>query len=117
MARILFALVIVFGALGSLSTPAPAQGPSNPPACCDLVEAALRDSQNIKVGMTRGELEELFQPGGGLQSSEKSSYDYRKCLLIHIDVEFKLDPAVDRPSPNDKVKSVSTPYIGLGISG
>jgi hypothetical protein len=113
----LFVLVIVFGALGSLSTPAPTQGPSNPPACCDLVEAALRDSQNIKVGTTRRELEELFQPGGGLQTSDKMNYSYRKCPYIRIDVEFELDPAADRPSPNDKVKSVSTPYIGVGISG
>jgi len=80
---------------------------------CQLIERALQETQRIKSGMTRREIEEHFKLDGGLQVRSETRYMYPGCHLIRIDVDFKFAPPTDRVefSPDDVVTKVSTPYL------
>jgi hypothetical protein len=75
---------------------------------CLILQQALADYQQLKVGMTRRELETNFQPDGGLQFTGSTRYLYKKCLLLQIKVDFAaIESAKQLPSPADKVSAIA----------
>jgi len=88
------------------------------------VGEALLEIETIKVGMSRGQLLALFDNEGGLFSGLRSTYVYRRCPTIKVDVEFE---AVGRPSRDaegrvtmvrsdqDIITKISRPYLAAQV--
>src|ERR1700758_5355430 len=69
---------------------------------CTVVERALHDLQGVKVGMARRDLERYFVVAGGMTFRNHTSYVYRDCEYLRIDVDFKVeDQGASGPSPED----------------
>jgi hypothetical protein len=88
------------------------------------IEAALIEIQMIKLGQTRKELLKVFTTEGGLSGRTWNHYVYRKCLYIKVDIRFeKVDSAKNGlaipddiyPYPDDKIISISKPYLEFSI--
>jgi hypothetical protein len=82
----------------------------------EWVAGCLKDFESIKVGMTRGEIEEKLPKDGGLQSVSPFRFTHPACASFKIDVEFdfKRNPEDhNRAAWNkeDKAVKVSKPYI------
>jgi len=92
---------------------APRQSAKSEQPCCALVKTALDDMNQIKVGMTRRELELHLDPDGGLQFAGEGRYVYPQCEYIKVDIQFKPAPPPKGEvlSPEDTVTKVSRPYI------
>ena len=85
---------------------------------------AFLEIETVKVGMTRGQLFALFATEGGVFSGLRSTYVYRRCPLIKVDVEFE---AVGRPSRDaegrvtmvasdqDIIIKISRPYLARQV--
>jgi hypothetical protein len=85
---------------------------------------AMLEIETVKVGMTRDQLFALFATEGGVFSGLRSTYVYRRCPLIKIDVEFE---AVGRPSRDaegrvtmvesdqDIIIKISQPYLARQV--
>ena len=74
----------------------------------------LKQIKKIKPGTTRKEVEKLFEADGGVQRLNPMIFVYRTSPYIKLQVNFKV--AKNRRgyvvlSPNDKVISVSKPYL------
>jgi hypothetical protein len=84
-----------------------------PGDCCQMVQQALTAAKNIKLGMTRRDVEKAFQLDGGLVFPTETRYTYADCPFIKIDVTFKSS----KPDfgggfdPADEVVQVSKPYL------
>lgn len=76
---------------------------------CSSVERALKDIQNLKIGMTRKDIESHnFVVAGGLTFRDHTAYVYRGCEYIHLEVDFSLDPAISQDmSPKDIIVGFS----------
>lgn len=87
---------------------------------CALVQKALADSQHVRPGLKRKEVEGYFTPDGGVQSPPDTRYRYRGCDCIKLDVQYKASPAARgnpfATSPDDVVRSVSKLYIEYPIT-
>ena len=70
---------------------------------------SLASIQTIKVGMTRRELLTRFREDGGLQSMKTERYVYKECPIIKVDVTFTVTDTGDHS--NDRIKSISKPYL------
>lgn len=87
--------------------------------CCggreSWLASALMEVQSVKAGTTRGELLKVFAEQGGLRTRTRERFVYRKCQLIHVDVEFEPvgpnDGPTSDPSPDDKIKNISEPIL------
>jgi len=79
---------------------------------CDVIQHALDDFDQIRVGLTRQVLERhKFVGGSGLSSRDRTSYSYESCGDIQLQVEFSRDPNVlgdQNYSPNDVITKIST---------
>ncbi len=75
----------------------------------EWVTDALRAIQTIKPGMTRSDLARLFATERGLSTFSESTYVYRQCPYIKIDVKFSASGPQERPT--DKIVEVSRPYL------
>lgn len=75
---------------------------------------SLREMQTIKAGMTRAELLEVFQEEGGLSNRTQQRFSYRDSPHIKVDVRFEpvgqLDDKLVK-APEDKIASISTPFL------
>jgi len=83
------------------------------PECCEEIKQALDDSLAIKPGAARQEVEKLFEVDGGANTRPHTRYTYRKCIYVHLDLDFKLAPpssSLDL-SPKDTVIKTSKPYL------
>jgi hypothetical protein len=111
---LIFALVL--SALALLSSAKQSGGQqSNPQDQAEnLIKEAISIAGNLKEGSIRSEVERDFVLDGGIQSRGASRYMFKKCRFIKIDVTFSKDENsgtwIDG-SPNDKVISVSKPYL------
>lgn len=65
--------------------------------------------KSIKAGSTKADLDKLFSPSGGYSS--KLTYQYRECPQIRIDVEFQKTDQDGALDPENKIVSVSKPYL------
>jgi hypothetical protein len=69
---------------------------------------ALHDLQGLKVGMARRDLERFFVVAGGMTFRNHTSYVYRDCEYLRVDVDFKIDDqAVSAFSTEDKITGMS----------
>lgn len=81
-------------------------------SACDMVAHALTDSQQIKPGNVRGEVEKTFTRDGGAQFPNSTRYVYKKCRYLHIDVEFELKAVPGQLfSADDVVAKTSKLYV------
>ena len=81
-------------------------------SACDIVGQALTDSQQIKTGNVRGEVERYFERDGGAQFPNSTKYVYKKCRYLHIDVEFESKAVPGHLfSPGDVVVRTSKLYV------
>ncbi len=75
---------------------------------------SLREMQSIKAGMTRAELLEVFQNEGGLSNRTQQRFSYRDSPHIKVDVRFEPVGQLDDKLlkvPEDKITSISTPFL------
>ena len=86
---------------------------ATPNSDCRLVVQAIEATNRLKPGMLRAEVEKDFREDGGLFFRETGRYTFRTCGYIKIDVEFSLEggKGTPTPSPNDRIKKVSRPYL------
>jgi hypothetical protein len=70
-------------------------------------------------GMTRADLEKIFQADTGgvawpaskpLPFQQHQQFDYRSCWLIKVDVEFALSDSKEA-RPTDVITRISRPYL------
>jgi hypothetical protein len=82
---------------------------------CDSIDGSMKSVAELTAGKTRRGVERSWREDGGLQSRARSRYIFRNCSKIKIDVEFELAPSTPKfgSSPEDKVKTVSKPYLEL----
>jgi hypothetical protein len=108
-------IVLLFAAcagLASLTAGGGAQEPDFQASYCKAVEDALKESDWIKPGMTRQEVEKHFDRDSGLQFAESTTYTRPKCPYIKLKVEYKhLEKSKYLLSPDDTVISVSQLFI------
>jgi len=86
----------------------------------DWIRNSLSKMQAIQVGMTRGQLLQIFTTEGGLSTGLRRAYVFRECPYIKVDVKFS---AVGRPERDaegrvtleesnlDIIKEISRPYL------
>lgn len=104
--------MMVIGLFSELAS-APRQIPTSPSNPCPEVRQAIDDSLKIKPGMTRQEVEKLFEEDGGATTRGQTRYLYKPCMYIQIEITFKLATPRNSldPSPNDTVIKASEPYL------
>src|SRR5438128_1538390 len=108
-ALILFALMLL-----PSSTEFPAKSQDSDHA--QWVSKSLKAIQEIKIGMTRADVERLFAREGGISTRTQRTYVYRECPYIKVDVEFEPDSSVSgSASPKDKITAISKPYLGWPV--
>lgn len=78
---------------------------------CAMVQQALSAAQQLKIGMTRREVEKYFERDGGLQFPDTTHHVYPRCNLIKLDVDYTSATADHPFSPDDKVAKVSKPFL------
>ena len=75
--------------------------------CCGIVQQALKDARNLKIGMARQDIEKYgFAIGGGTAFRDHTVYEYKACDYIKVEIEFTFD----KPgpiSPKDVIAKVS----------
>jgi hypothetical protein len=80
-----------------------------------LIKEAISVAGNLKEGSIRSEVERDFVLDGGLQFGRRTArYMFKKCHFIKITVEYSLEEKAGNwidGSPNDRVVSVSKPYL------
>jgi len=77
----------------------------------EWVENSLVSIEAIREGMTRAELERVFSKEGGLSSRTHRTYAYRDCHYFKVDVVFEPAPGSNSENPEDKIASISRPYL------
>ena len=114
--KLLAALLLAACGLFVAESPSSTQEPSRL-SCCSLVEEALVDYSHIKAGMTREEVEENFEHGGGLNSEVMTRYWYRKCHEIQVVIDFKAkhSKSTEPYSPHDIVEKKSQLMIDFTL--
>ncbi len=99
----------------SIALPGRTNSQNKPNTCssCDVAQQALNELQQIKVGMTRKQLEQTnFVLAGGMLFRNHTNYMYRNCEYLNVDVDFNLDSSVEREfSPNDTITKISKLYV------
>jgi hypothetical protein len=79
---------------------------------CQFVEDALKEYHQIKVGMTRKEIERRFRRDGGLQFPSQGVYVDPKCPYIKTRIKFKhVEGSRELLSPDDTVLNVSELFV------
>ena len=76
---------------------------------CEIVQRALKDAESLKVGTTRQDIAKSgFVLAGGWNVRDPTVYVYSRCDYIKLEVNFTLDPKVEREfSPKDTISKIS----------
>ena len=87
----------------------------------EWVRKSMTDLTSIKPDMTRAQVDKLLPMDGGLQDYVTVRYIHPDCPFFKIDVAFNVnrnheDQGRIVPAPDDKVVTVSKPYIELPFS-
>ena len=102
------ALLLGVCVLLNFSLNARSQSQKSDCSSCSVVERALRDLQGIKAGMSRRDIERFFVVASGMTFRDHTSYIYRDCEYLKVDVDFKLDTETENAfSPKDKITATS----------
>ena len=80
------------------------------------VRKCMDDFAAIKSGMTRAQVQKLFQMDGGVQGYETVRYLHPECPYFMVDVSFNVkrneaDQGRLVPTQEDKIVHVSKPYL------
>jgi hypothetical protein len=74
----------------------------------------ISEIQSITVGTTRKQVEDILMMSGGISGPTEAIYLHPKCDVLKVRIKFELAlDAEGRFSENDKVVSVSMPYLGF----
>jgi hypothetical protein len=105
-------LVMICGFV-TVTQSVPRQNPNAQVDRCVEIRQALDDYLQIKVGMTRREVEKQFKEDGGMQVRGQTRYVYKKCAYVQVEISFKLADSrkTVESSPDDIVTKVSKPYL------
>ena len=79
---------------------------------------SLSTIQNIKVGMTRGDLLKLFTVEGGVSNRTTRTYVFRECRYIKVDVGFEpVGMPKDKLTEHmeDRITRISKPYLEQSV--
>jgi len=115
-------VVAVFGA--AWAAPKERQPGSGSQLGCGALVEALADSQHVKPGALRKEVERHFRYDGGMQFLPGSArYAWLGCGYLKLDVEYdpptskgwESKPGKDPTTPDDKVRKVSKLYVDYPI--
>jgi hypothetical protein len=82
------------------------------------LEDRISEIQSINVGSTRKQVNQILLQNGEIFTPSAAIYSHKDCQALKVRIEF--EPVSDKPkslaiNENDKVKSVSTPYLGFFI--
>lgn len=70
---------------------------------------------SVRAGMTRKELLKVFGEEGGLSTRTNRTYVYKGCRYIKVNVVFLRVDADEQESADDKIVSISGPYLAYAI--
>jgi hypothetical protein len=78
----------------------------------------VSEIQSITPGTTRMEANKILRQNGGLFTPSSITYSHKECDVLKVKIEFELAPDETEHkgfylNENDKVKSVSIPYLGF----
>jgi hypothetical protein len=80
------------------------------------IASVMRAIDDIKPGMTRDEIKKVLHEEGGLSTRTHRTYVYKHCPFIKVDVVFApADADQGTEKPEDKVVSLSRPYLEYGV--
>jgi hypothetical protein len=80
--------------------------------CSGIAENALKNWQNLKVGMTRQDVERKFILDGGMQFPESSTYVVPNCEYVKVRVQFELsNQDAHLLAPQDTVSRISQLFV------
>jgi hypothetical protein len=83
------------------------------------LQERVLEIQSITTGTTRREVSKILRQNGGFSPLNASVYSHIECEVLKVRIEFELMSEKFTGFPlneNDKVKSVSMPYLGLFTS-
>ena len=81
------------------------------------VSSVLKETQTIKVGMSRKDVLKVYTTEGGISTRSWRRYVYRQCPYIKIDVQFQpIQGNSSQELPDDKLISISKPYLEYSIA-
>jgi hypothetical protein len=101
------------GALPVMAAPSPA---GDEAAGVRFVRRCYEDIRSVKPGITRRELLKKFKQAGGRYNRKIASYSYLSCPYIKVSVTFEPATPGEVLSENDKVVTISTPYLDDPLS-
>ena len=82
------------------------------------LEDRISEIQSITADTTRSQLNQYLLQNGGISTPNVAIYSHKKCKVLKVRIEFKTDPHKQQQlvfNPDDKVKGISMPYLGLFI--
>jgi hypothetical protein len=69
----------------------------------------------VRAGMTRKELLKVFKEEGGISTRTHRTYVYKDCPYIKVNAVFSSVDAEEQESGDDKIVSISGPYLAYAI--
>ena len=97
-----------------LAVAACGQQPAMNQAATEWVTQSLKAMQPIKPGMMGADLLKVFTTEGGISTTRERTYVFRECPYIKVRVEFEVGGG--REQPNDRIKTISKPYLEWAIA-
>jgi hypothetical protein len=82
------------------------------------VTKVLKQTETIKVGMTRQDLLKVFTTEGGISTRVRRTFVHKECGYIKVDVEFTPVGEEDqklKELPEDQITAISRPYLQWSI--
>jgi len=94
-------------------------GQSREQRCDESIGVYLKEIETLRAGMTRADVERLFTREGGFRGGTlqaSGQFYYRKCPYLKITVEFEPGRRGSREQPQDKIVSISKPFLEATIA-
>jgi hypothetical protein len=82
------------------------------------LEDRISEIQTITADTTRSQVNQYLLQNGGISTPNAAIYSHKECNVLKVRIEFKLEPDKQQQlvfDPDDKVKGISMPYLGLFI--
>lgn len=79
------------------------------------IDKVLREISTIRAGMSRKDLLKVFREEGGLSTRTQRTYVFRECPYIKVDAVFSAVGGGLSESDEDKLISISRPYLAYSI--
>jgi hypothetical protein len=75
----------------------------------------MNEIGTVRAGMTRKELLKVFKEEGGISTRTHRTYAYKGCPYIKVNAVFSSVDAKEQESGDDKIVSISGPYLAYAI--